>query len=237
LVDHPIHAVLVDLDDTVYPQQQWLSGAWDRVADVAEACGMPRAALRRALDDVCSEGSDRGHVIDRALERVGIADAPMPMFVAAFRQHEAPRLETYPGVREALDALRSRVRVALVTDGDPRIQRSKLRSLGLADAFDVVVISDEYGRARRKPDPYALLVASAKLRTDPDACVYIGDRPTKDVVAAHAAGMRSIRVRTGEYARDPDVPEPWLCAADLVQAARSIDALIPRAARGTPVRR
>jgi putative hydrolase of the HAD superfamily len=220
--DDQIRAVLVDLDDTLYPQADWLRGAWERVADVAHDCGIPGHALLRALNEECERGSDRGGVIDRALARIGVHDGPVQLLVAAFREHEATRLEPYPGVTDALERLRAYAPLGLVTDGDPRIQRSKLRSLRLADVFDVIVISDEYGRWRRKPDPYALLLAAAKLTTDPSACVYIGDRPTKDVAAAEAAGMRSVRVFTGEYAAAPDDPPAWRTAEDLPEAVRSL---------------
>jgi putative hydrolase of the HAD superfamily len=229
--------VLLDLDDTIYPQSQWLRGAWTRVAAVASMFDIPRDALRHALEEVCADGSDRGRIIDRALERIGATSAPIPSLVAAFRDHQAVHLDAYPGVRDALRSLRSRARLGVVTDGDPQIQRSKLRSLGLADVFDVVVISDEYGRSRRKPDPYALLLAAAKLQTDPDGCVYIGDRPAKDVAAARAAGMRSIRVHTGEYAKEPDHPAAWRRVADLPAAVRSIGPLLPDRATGAWVLR
>ena len=42
------------------------------------------------------------------------------------------------------------VPIAVVTDGDPTSQLAKLAALGLADAFDAVVISDVFGRAYRK---------------------------------------------------------------------------------------
>jgi hypothetical protein len=35
----------------------------------------------------------------------------------------------------------------------PHAQRAKIAALGLADAFDVIVISDEIGRQFRKPHP------------------------------------------------------------------------------------
>jgi putative hydrolase of the HAD superfamily len=235
--DGPIAAVLFDLDDTLYPQSAWLDGAWQRVAETATACGINGGALLRALHDVAAHGSDRGRIIDRALERIGARGAPVRLLVSAFRAHEARHLALYPGVRPALDEIRSLVPVAVVTDGDPEIQRSKLRSLGLTDAFDAVVISDECGRARRKPDPHALLLAASRLGVEPGACAYIGDRPGKDVAAARAAGMRSVRVRTGEYASVPDVPRAWLQVPDVATAVARLAPLLSGSATGSAARR
>jgi putative hydrolase of the HAD superfamily len=176
---------------------------------------------------IASRGSDRGRIIDRALELLGITDVPVEPLVEAFRAFDADPLHPYSGVREALSWLRQRVPIAVVSDGDPVVQRVKLDALGLAGVFHAVVISDDFGRARRKPDPYSLLVAADKINVDPEGCIYVGDRPEKDVAAARAAGMRSVRVRTGEYASAPDLPGAWLVAQDLPTAIRAVAPLLP----------
>lgn len=210
-----IDAVLFDLDDTLFPQEQWLDVAWRTVA--RHAVGIDEERFFFALRDVASEGSDRGRIIDRALERIG-AVASVPPLVEIFRTCYVGRLDPYPGVARALWALRRRLPVGLVTDGDPAIQRSKLRALSLEDAFDAIVMSDDLGRMYRKPHPIPLLRAAKRLGVPPHRCVYVGDRPAKDVAAALAAGMRAVRVRTGEYASLPDDPPPWWSAADAIEA-------------------
>ena len=218
----PIDAVLLDLDDTIYPQSAWLSGAWEDIARAASALGADGEALCRALHAEAAHGSDRGRIIDGALAAIGADDVPVGPLVDVFRRHRPGRLWPYPGAGEALQFLMSRVRVALVTDGDPAVQRGKLRALHLEHAFDAVVLSDELGRSFRKPHPAPLLRAAMALGVDRRACVVIGDRPAKDVAAAAAARMRAVRVRTGEYGRYPDVPRPWRAARDLTQAVRQI---------------
>jgi putative hydrolase of the HAD superfamily len=217
-----IGAVIVDLDDTVYPQADYLRGAWGAVAEAGAGLGLPRSRLLFALRSICAEGSDRGGIIDRALAEIGAADAPVAPLVAAFRAHRPHRLRPYPGARRALASLRSRFPLACVTDGHPEGQRAKLVALGLADAFDAVVVSDELGRLWRKPEPRPFLHAANALGVRPPDVVVIGDRPDKDVVGAHRAGMRAVRVRTGEYSGAPDGERPWAAAADLVEAARIV---------------
>jgi putative hydrolase of the HAD superfamily len=199
-----IQAVLFDLDDTLYDQRDWLAGAWITVAAAAAPFGAATGPLWRGLLEIAAEGTDRGCIIDRALERAGATDVPIAPLLEAFRSHDPLHLAPFPGATEALGGLRDRCRVGLVTDGDPRIQRSKLRALGLLDAFDVVVFSDELGRERRKPHPAPFRAALSALRVAPERAVYVGDRPDKDVAGAHAAGMRAIRVLTGEYAEVPN---------------------------------
>lgn len=225
-----IEAVLIDLDDTIFPQSDWLRRAWRHVARVAGHQGVDAARLFRALENVASRGSDRGRIIDRALDDIGAVDVAVGPLVDAFRAFRTGPLEAYPGVREAMRRLGGRVRTAIVTDGDPAVQRSKIRSLGVEELVDLIVISDEFGREHRKPDPYALLFAAAKLGIDPRRCVYIGDRPDKDVVAAQAAGMRSIRVVLGEYEWAPDIPPAWMRVRDLPAAVDAIGPLLSAAA-------
>jgi HAD superfamily hydrolase (TIGR01509 family) len=154
--------------------------------------------------------------------------------VAAFRAFAPYRLAPYPGAVEALSALRRLVPVACVTDGDPGIQRAKLRALRLEDAFDAVVISDELGREYRKPHPAPFLRALDLLGVPASAAVHVGDRPEKDVAGPAAAGMAgAVRVRQGEYAEvpdDPDVPTPLATVLAVNEALR----LITRAAGPVP---
>ncbi len=212
-----IGAVLLDLDDTLYAQAEWLSGAWDAVCAAASHCTDVRA-LRAALSAVAAEGSARGMIIDRALARAGAVDVAVGPLVEAFRRYNAPSLTPYPGAVPALASLRAQVPVGLVTDGDPVIQRSKLRSLCFDAAFDVVVFSDELGRDRRKPHPAPFRLALDRLQVTPAQAIYIGDHPEKDVLGPLAAGIRAIRVLTGEYGGVPSLAAPWATAPDVVSA-------------------
>ena len=47
----------------------------------------------------------------------------------------------------------------------------------------------------------------------------IGDRPGKDVAVAAAVGARAIRIRQGEYADAPDVPQAWAVVDSFPAAA------------------
>lgn len=209
-----IEAVFFDLDDTLFPQSAWLAGAWDAVV-AARPPGTPRTALIDALDEIAAEGTDRGRIIDRALERVGLLTCVAPL-VEAFRRHRPATLLPYAGVSEALRELGRLVPLALVTDGDPPTQEAKLDALGLTSMFQTVVVSDRFGRRQRKPCPTPFLAAAVTLGVMPETCVHVGDRPDKDVAGAVAAGLAgAVRVRTGEYAAVPDPPDCLASTADV----------------------
>ncbi|MGH8892699.1 MAG: HAD family hydrolase [Actinomycetes bacterium] len=216
-----VAAVTVDLDDTLYPQQAWLAGAWDAVARRGAQLGLDRTALHEALVKTCAEGSDRGRIIDRALESLGAAPTDhLPDLIATFAAHSPRRLVPYPGVVAALRALADAMPVVCVTDGMPDVQRAKVAALGLGHLLTGVVVSDELGgRAVRKPHPAAFLHALELLGGEPARTVHIGDRPDKDVAGAVAAGMRCIRVLTGEYAGAVDRHPPWRTVPSFAAAA------------------
>src|SRR3954452_19847108 len=159
--DMVVRAVCVDLDDTLFAQEEWLAGAWLAVSDCAQALGLDGSGLRRELERIAAEGSDRGAIIDRALVAIGVDPLPhVGALVAAFSGHAPERLTAYPGALTALDHLQAVVPVALVTDGNPDIQLAKIAALGLEHRLDHIVISDEIGgRAVRKPHPAPFLRA------------------------------------------------------------------------------
>lgn len=217
--------MLFDLDDTLVPQAPWLAGAWAAVAAAAGRQGLPETAVHQALVEVAAQGSARGGIIDRALAVVGCGGDPRPL-VTAFRAYRCAELPCYPGVRESLAALRARVPLGLVTNGDPGIQRAKLAAAGLTDLFQVVVCADELGREHRKPDPQPFAVALRALGVPVAAALYVGDRPETDVAGALAAGLAAVRVRTGEYAGAPDDPRALASLPDVVAAIDWLDGLL-----------
>lgn len=218
-----VSAVIFDLDDTLYSQRDWLDGAWTAVARAAAEYGVDAHKLNAALSEVAARGSDQGKIIDQALEAIARTDVPVTDLVEAFLGHAPTSLDLFPGVDAMLTELRdSGIRVGVVSDGTVRTQDAKIEALGLRDLVDVIVLSDSMGRRFRKPHPRPVLEALAQLDASPAYAVVIGDRPDTDVASAAAAGVRAIRVKTGEYGARPDHPFTWRVAGTAVEAVREI---------------
>ena len=170
------------------------------------APGYRREAWRRALTD---QGVDDDHLAAELGERFGADRRALH--------------ETFADAAPALDALRADYALALVTNGASCWQREKLAASGLADRFEVVVVSGELGTA--KPDPAVYAHALSELGAEPGDAVMVGDSLRNDVDGALAAGLGAVWVnRDGR-------PRP-LHRADVVEV-RSLEAL-PKvlAARG-----
>jgi FMN phosphatase YigB (HAD superfamily) len=226
----PPLGVVVDLDDTLYPQAAYLAAAAAAVGEAAAGLGLDGAVVHAALTAELALGSDKGGTIDRALIAVGVPAGQLsrmlPSLVAAFTGCAPQRLPLYPGVQEALRELVAAAPLACLTDGNPAIQGTKLAATGLDRLLPVVVVTDALGgRAVRKPHPAGLLVVADRLGVPASRLLVIGDRPDKDVAVAAAVGARAIRVRQGEHARASDQPRPWAttdsfpAAAELALAA------------------
>ena len=105
-----------------------------------------------------------------------------------------------------------------LTDGNPVIQAAKFAATGL-EIPHVVVTDSLGGRTLRKPHPAGLTVLAERMGVPADRLLVIGDRPGKDVAVAAAVGARAVRIRQGEYAGAPDVPEAWAVTDSFPAAA------------------
>lgn len=200
-------AVFFDLDYTLYDQRQYVSAALMQVAATV-AREVPRAdgALASSLIEAwLTLGPDHGRLFDAWLEGHGLlSQERVARCVAVFHAHRPPRLVPYPGVEETLRALKSRYRLGIITDGEPHMQRTKVAALGLAGWFDVIIYAGELSRP--KPDPGVFQRALQALDVRPEASVFVGDHPVRDIMGARQVGMAALRVLTGEFRNLPDDP-------------------------------
>lgn len=101
---------------------------------------------------------------------------------------------------------RTRVPLALITNGASDTQREKLRVLDIEHWFDVVVISGEVGIA--KPDAAVFGFALDQLALAGENVWHVGDNLTTDVGGAKGAGLTAVWLNRGGVLRSEDDPEP-----------------------------
>lgn len=152
-----------------------------------------------------------------ALDAVGVppghARGELAEALAQAFMHERRReYVVYPDVVPALQALRGRVRLGLVTNGPGDLQREKLARTGLEAWFGAVAVSSEVGAG--KPEPSLFHHALATLGARPDAAVMVGDAPERDVAGARACGMKAVLVERG-YRRERAQSPEYMPSADV----------------------
>jgi pyrophosphatase PpaX len=114
--------------------------------------------------------------------------------------HHDQRIRAYPGVVEMVQRLRTAGRrLGLVTSKNRSGAERGLRAIGLGDAMEVIVGSDDVQR----PKPHAEPVEKALtlLGMPPDTCVYVGDSQ-HDIHAGRAAGTFTAGITWGPFPRE-----------------------------------
>jgi len=187
-----MRAVILDLDDTLYPERRFLISGFAAVAgEVERTAGVPACTAFRALVRSVRRGG-RGRAFQDLCAVCGIDAGLVPTLVEAYRDH-SPRLRLPRSARELLHGLRPDFRVAILTNGLPAVQRRKVTALGLEALVDSVVYAHETGAG--KPDLAAFARALAALDVPRHRAVMVGNDPECDIAGARAAGLRTIRVR------------------------------------------
>jgi len=115
----------------------------------------------------------------------------LPLLIAEMQRGiSRKRLCLYPQVRETLDQLKPRYRLAVVSDAQTAYAVPELRAVGLGDYFDPVIISGDYGY--RKPDPRLFQHALDKLQIGADQAIFIGNDRFRDIFGARRLGMKTV---------------------------------------------
>lgn len=115
----------------------------------------------------------------------------LPLFLAELHRGIArKRLRLYPQVRETLDLLRPRYRMAVVSDAQSAYAVPELRAVEILPYFDPVIVSGDYGY--RKPDPRLFQKALDALGVQPNQALYVGNDLYHDIHGAQQVGMKAI---------------------------------------------
>lgn len=197
--------IVFDLDDT-------LVDTWGQMVKPAarEACAaMIAAGLAAELDDCVAERArlfledPREDVYRSLVTRFGLrADAPLSEdgvrdqgFRAFFHRQVEPHIELLPGARQTLTYFKGRgCRLHLVTSGSPETQEQKIEILKLEPLFDQIHLVP---LDRRKGDVFSAILEQTGIA--PARALAVGDRPDKEIRDAKALGMKTCRVRRGEF--------------------------------------
>ncbi len=192
-----IDAIVFDLDDTLLDTSGLLLEPAHR-----EACqAMISAGLDVTLDRLLAtrEQLHRQHPredLDTLLcahfgqDEPAIAQAGRK----AFYQRPIPDLPVSRDLLAMLDRLSDRCTLLLVTSGDPVTQSEKIRQMRIGNRFQNLVYVP-LGQSKR--DALEELIGEHQL--EPARTLVVGDRVDSEIAAARRLGMRTVRVRGGEY--------------------------------------
>ena len=208
---------LFDLDGTLVDSAPDLHAATDRLMARLGLPGFARAEV------VAMIGDGARALVERALAARGRSFDPAALetFLADYTAHAVVETRPFPGIPDALDALRAEGwQLAVCTNKPEAASRAVLEVLGLLDRFVAIGAGDSF--PVRKPDPAHLLATLRLAGGEPAAAVMIGDH-RNDVAAALWAGLPAVFVTWGY-----GPPEMAEGAAAQARAPGDLPALLPR---------
>jgi putative hydrolase of the HAD superfamily len=192
----PITTILFDAGGTlVFPSFGRIARELAEHGVAADPAALARADARVRFEidrpDVIAattDGSRFRRYLDALAGAAGLARLPDPVFERLDAYHRIHNLweDVPPEVRAALDRLRGRFRMGVVSNANGTV-RAKLARVGLAGYFELVVDSHEEGI--EKPDPRIFGLALGRLGVGAAEAAYVGDLYHVDVVGAVAAGL------------------------------------------------
>lgn len=179
--------------------------------DIAEGAFMAhyeataRDQIRRSAETLREHRfEDRLRITLSLLEADGLVDDAHALEFAThlgMRVLEGMTLE-HPDVPRVVRELSRRFRLGIVSNYPfGPVVTGSLERLGIADAFDAVVVSGEVGWSKPHPEIFALALAA--LDADPGRTVFVGDNPVADMEGAKVAGMWTAWYSVGRSPRPP----------------------------------
>lgn len=203
--------ICFDLDDTLWDFESALQRAEDALHLWLDD-QYPPFARKHSADDLralrgklLSERADLRHDIGRvrllamqlAAERSGYdSNSARGLAEAAFKKfmYHRNQVELFADVVPVLERLRTRYRVCSITNGN-----ADLQAIGITHLFHHSLAAEHVGAAKPAPDIFIQACRQAGVTTA--EAVHIGDDAENDILAARAAGMKTIWINRRA--------EPW----------------------------
>lgn len=203
----PYKTIFLDVGHTLiwpYPSYEELSLRAYHRAGVA----VDLARLKKAIDEVwaevfakdptatyeATEEANRQFLWDvesRIFDRLGVREGRKEIFdhlIALFNDPASYRL--FPDVHPTLTALKERgLQLAIVSNWNWHLP-DLIGELGLAEYFDLIVVSARVGCA--KPHPGIFQVALQRARARPEQTIHVGDSYHADVLGAQTVGITGV---------------------------------------------
>jgi putative hydrolase of the HAD superfamily len=220
---HMLKAWIFDLDDTLYPEREYVHSGFRAVGRWAEERLRLSQPIVAAQLMALFDGGFRTDAFQWWLSEQGLPESMLAEMVQTYRSHP-PQIALFPETDRVLDELKNNFRLGLLTEGRRAAQEAKIRALGLERWIDAAVILGEEDRAEWKPSrkPFDRILGMLAL-AGADAA-YVGDNPSKDFRGAREAGMRAVRVRREGGLHENEEPDAEQNAPD--HEIRNLEELI-----------
>jgi HAD superfamily hydrolase (TIGR01509 family) len=206
-----VDAVIFDWGGTLTPWHTLdLAEEWRVYARVVAPDDVDNiaAALISAGDEVWAAArvQQQSATLDDLLAAAGVPHDGAA--IRALRDFWEPHTYTDPDVPELLRQLRRRdIRVGVLSNTIwPREWHEDVFVRDqVLDLLDGAVYTSEIAHTKPHPEAFRSAMAAVGV-TDPERCVFVGDRPYDDISGARAVGMRAVLIPHSEIPVSQQVP-------------------------------
>lgn len=228
----PIRGVVFDVDDTLYPERDYVRSGFSSVAEAVQSVvRIPKAELFDFLWS-CFERGTRGHTFDllcaayrEVAEHYSVQD-----LVEIYRHHR-PCINLPQESKQVLDRLRLiGLKTGVISDGPLASQSAKVSALELEPLVDAIILTDAWGRGYWKPHTRAFEEIARRFGIAHQELCYVADNPAKDFYAPKTLGWYTIRVRCPgqeRYSMEP-VNEDYAPDITVSRLSAAVDEIMKR---------
>jgi putative hydrolase of the HAD superfamily len=163
----------------------------------------------------------------QALDEHGFHDPALARSISAdFAALRGRRYYAFPDARAVLTLLKPKYDLAILTNGAPELQWSKVHASGLEDLFQSVTVSGDHSIGKPRKEIFDIVMAK-----HPDAAgfIMVGNSLTSDIRGARNAGIPCVWYEQGDEPKDvPVKPDAVIHSlSELPQALQTVKAQKP----------
>ncbi|MFA6530408.1 MAG: TIGR02253 family HAD-type hydrolase [Candidatus Micrarchaeia archaeon] len=197
-------AILFDLDNTLLDFLTFKKETAKAAAKAMVKQGLP-ATETEAYGKIFSVYDEKGieyqktfyEVVKQYDLEVNLAEKIQQAGILAYLQKKFEVLKPYPMVKPTLKELRKRgLKLGIVSDAPRNKAWQRLILAGLENEFDFVITHSDTQEFKPHPSPFTLALKT--LGVLPDAVLFVGDNPSRDIKGAKAVGMRTCLAKYGQ---------------------------------------
>jgi len=206
-------AVLFDLDNTLLDFLTFKKETAKSASKAMIKQGLPASEIEvygkifSIYDEKGIEYQKTFHdvVVQYDLE-INLAEKIQQAGILAYLSKKFEVLKPYPMVKPTLLKLRNKgLTLGIVSDGPRNKVWQRLIITGLENEFDFVVTHSDTQEFKPHPSPFTL--ALKNLGVLPDAVLFVGDNPGRDIKGAKAVGMRTCLAKYGQTFKSTDIAD------------------------------
>jgi len=190
----PITTILFDMDNTLIDRQAAATNLMRRIVMNDFGSTKSTEEIENIIADLMiwdKEGSiPKEQVFNHYLEEYPQEDKSWEMYDQLWFEYLGDYTVAFPRSIEVLETLSKKYTLGMITNGNSKTQRVKIRNFGGEKYFSKIIVSGEMGM--HKPDLRLFTKMCELLGVEADECAFVGDSLQFDMVGAINAGMKPI---------------------------------------------